>query len=137
VDLPEEALRFLQRPGLFATLATINSDGAPLQSVIWYVFTGEGFLVNSREGRRWPTNLRHDPRAHVAVEDGYDWVGARCEAELVAEGEAAQAHIAALARRYRTEDPKIAEREIARFRQQQRVSFMLRPRSFYVHLDVD
>ena len=30
---------------------------------------------NSREGRRWPSNLRRDPRIRFAVYDGPDWVG--------------------------------------------------------------
>jgi PPOX class probable F420-dependent enzyme len=137
VDIPEAARQFLQQPGLFATIATINADGSPLQAVVWYVFTDDGFLVNSREGRHWPTNLRRDPRASLAVEDGYRWVGARCDAEIIEDREKAQAHIAALARRYRWKDPKVAERQIAQFQKQERVSFILRPRSIYVHLDED
>jgi PPOX class probable F420-dependent enzyme len=137
VDVPEEARRFLQRPGLFATIATINPDGSPHQAVIWYVFTDDAFLVNSREGRRWPENLRRDRRVSIAVEDGYTWVGARGEAEIIDDQEKAQAHIAALARRYRWKDPKVAEREIAEFQKQRRVSFLIRPDTLYLHLDDD
>lgn len=137
MEIPQEAVRFLQRPGLFATIATINPDGTPNQAVVWYVFADNAFLVNSREGRRWPSNLRRDPRASIAVEDGYTWVGARGEAEIIDDQEKAQAHIAALARRYRQEDPKVAEREIAAFEQQRRVSFLIRPQALYLHLDDD
>ena len=137
MEIPQEAIRFLQRPGLFATIATINPDGTPNQAVVWYVFTDNAFLVNSREGRRWPSNLRRDPRASIAVEDGYTWVGARGEAEIIDDQEKAQAHIAALARRYRSEDPRVAEREIAAFQKQQRVSFLIRPEALYLHLDDD
>jgi PPOX class probable F420-dependent enzyme len=137
VEIPQEALRFLRRPGLFATIATINPDGSPLQAVVWYLFSDDWFLVNSREGRQWPSNLRRDPRASIAVEDGYTWVGARGEAEIIDDQEKAQAHIAALARRYRSEDPKVAERQIAAFQKQQRVSFLIRPQALYLHLDDD
>ena len=136
-EISEAARRFLERPGLFATISTINPDGSPNQAVVWYVFTGDAFLVNSREGRRWPSNLRRDPRASIAVEDGYTWVGARGEAEIIDDQEKAQAHIAALARRYRSEDPKVAEREVAAFQEQQRVSFLIRPQALYLHLDDD
>jgi PPOX class probable F420-dependent enzyme len=137
VEIPAAARSFLERPGLFATIATINPDGSPNQAVVWYVFTDDAFLVNSREGRQWPSNLRRDPRASIAVEDGYTWVGARGEAEIIDDQEKAQAHIAALARRYRWKDPKVAEREIAAFQKQRRVSFLIRPRAIYLHLDDD
>jgi PPOX class probable F420-dependent enzyme len=137
VEIPQEAIRFLQRPGLFATIATINPDGAPNQAVVWYVFTDNAFLVNSREGRRWPSNLRRDPRASIAVEDGYTWVRARGEVEIIDDQAQAQAHIAALARRYRQDNPKVAEREIAAFQKQRRVSFLIRPQALYLHLDDD
>jgi PPOX class probable F420-dependent enzyme len=137
VEISDAARRFLERPGLFATIATLNPDGTPNQAVIWYVFNDDAFLVNSREGRRWPTNVRRDPRVSIAVEVGYTWVGARGLAEVIDDQEQAQAHIAALARRYRQEDPKVAEREIAAFEKQRRVSFLIRPQALYLHLDDD
>lgn len=133
-ELTSEASAFLERP-LFATLATINPDGSPNQAVIWYALRDGAFLINSREDRVWPRNLRRDPRASLAVEDGYNWVGVRGSVEVVDEQQRAQADIAALARRYHADEPDVAERKIANFRKQQRVTFVLRPEKIYLHLD--
>jgi PPOX class probable F420-dependent enzyme len=133
-SIPDAARRFLERPGLFATLATISPDGTAHQAVIWYELRGDAIIINSREGRRWPTNLRRDRRASIAVEDGYDWVGVRGEVEVIDDQAVAQADIASLAHRYYPDDPAAAEADIAMFRQQKRVSFLLRPEAVYVHL---
>lgn len=133
-DLTGEARAFLERP-LFGTLATINADGSPNQAVIWYELRDGAFLINSREGRVWPRNLRRDPRASLAVEDAYNWIGIRGTVEIVDDQERAQADIAALAHRYHAAEPDVAERKIANFRAQQRVSFLLRPEKIYLHLD--
>jgi hypothetical protein len=53
--------------------------------------------------------------------------------EHVYEGEAAQADIAAMAIRFDT--PEVAQREIGRFRTEQRVSFVLRPIKVHLHGD--
>ena len=61
---------FLGRPGLYATIATIDADGSPRQAVIWYRVDGDEIVINSLVGRRWPANLLRDPRIAVAVHDG-------------------------------------------------------------------
>ena len=130
-------LRFLDaRPPRFGVIATINEDGSPHQAVVWYLVAVEGLVVNSAAGRRWPANLQRDPRASVLVEDGYAWVAVRGEAELVIDGEGAQADIAAMARLYHADDPAGAERMIERtFRPQRRLSFLLRPGSVSADLE--
>ena len=68
---------FLEQP-LFAALATVDPDGAPRQAVIWYRLEDDDrILINSRVGRRWPSNLQRDPRVSLAIigTDGYAWVG--------------------------------------------------------------
>jgi PPOX class probable F420-dependent enzyme len=125
--------QFLEAPGRFATIATINADGGPHQTVVWFLLQADdSLIINSLVGRRWPTNLRRDPRISLTVEDGLHYVVLRGSVEEVDDGEEAQAHIAAMARRYET--PEHAEDMIAnRFRGQHRVSFRLRPRSMTVH----
>ena len=132
--LPAEARAFLDgRPPRFGTLASINEDGTPHQAVLWYRLEADGsLLLNSRIGRRWPTNLLRDPRASFSVEDGYEWVSLRGEALEFRQGEGAQEDIAALARLYDT--PEEAEKAIRTFRTQERISFLLRPRAVSVHL---
>lgn len=132
--LERRVRRFLEGPDRYAVLATIDPEGRPLQAVVWYLVEDDSLRVNSREGRRWPGNLRRDARFSLAVEDGMDYVALRGEAELLDDPEGAQADIAAMARRYSS--PEEAERKIAEFRRQRRVSFRLLPRSVTVHGDI-
>ncbi len=117
----------------YATIATINPDGSPHQIVIWFLLRDDHLVVNSRHGRRWPANLRRDPRASLAVYRAEDAVVLTCSAEMVDDPDQAQADIAEMARRY--DAPDMAEREIARFRTEPRVSFILRPQRIHVHGD--
>ena len=62
----------------YATIATVDPDGGPRQAVTWYTIDGDEIILNSRIGRRWPTNLLRDPRVSIAVIDtaeGERWVG--------------------------------------------------------------
>ncbi len=130
--LDEATAAFLEEAGRFATIAVIDSDGSPLQAVVWYQLRDDGsILINSLAGRRWPTSLVRDPRMSLTVEHGYDYVSMRGEAELLHDGPAAVADILALAARYETGDE--FERRAAGFRKQERVSFRFWPRSVLVH----
>jgi len=137
-DDPVDA--FLAAPRRFAVLATLDADGTPRQAVIWYRLDPDGRItVNSAEGRRWPANLRRDPRCSLSVLDGAD--GYRFVAltgrvvEVFDDQEVAQADIAALARHYRADDPAKAERLIAGFRAQHRVSFRIEIIAAHDHLE--
>ena len=122
---------FLTEQVRHTTIATINPDGSPHQIVIWFSLRGDGFVVNSRHGRRWPSNLRREGRASLAVYEGDDAVTVAVEVADLYEGEAAQADIAEMARRYY--GPEAAESNIRRFQTEQRVSFVLRPTLVHVH----
>ena len=64
--LPDHVRAFLAAPGRFATLATLDPDGTPRQAVIWYRLDADGrIVINSADGRRWPANLRRDPRCSL------------------------------------------------------------------------
>jgi PPOX class probable F420-dependent enzyme len=128
---------FLEGADRFATIATVNPDGSPHQTVVWFLLNDDDTLtLNSLVGRRWPANLRRDPRISLTVEDGLDYVVLRGSAEVTDDGEGAQADIAAMARRYET--PGQAEEMITgRFRPQHRISFRLRPRSVTTHGDFE
>lgn len=117
--LPSPIRDFLAAPR-FATIATLDADGAPHQAVIWYDLDGDDLLVNSRVERHWPRNLDRDPRVSLAVYDGddpYHFVGLKGHAERLRGGEAATADIERLARRY-GKDP-------ARYRGQERVTYRI------------
>jgi PPOX class probable F420-dependent enzyme len=137
--LINDALRaFLEEPR-FASIATIDPDGAPRQSVVWYLLEGDTLVINSRVGRRWPTNLLRDPRIAVSIvdpEDGYRWLGLTGRVEVMDDPDAAFADISAMARRYHADDPAHADDMIERtFRPQRRISFRIRPEEVHDHLD--
>jgi PPOX class probable F420-dependent enzyme len=137
--LPVHVRAFLAEPR-YASVATTDADGAPRQAVIWYLLDGDAIVINSLEGRLWPTNLRRDPRISISITaaDREEWVGLSGSVEVVDDPEQAQADIAAMARRYHAADPAAAEELIAtRFRPQQRVSFRLVPARIHDHLDGD
>lgn len=132
IELEASTRDFLEAPGRFATIATIDPDGSPLQAVVWYQLLDDGsILFNSLMGRRWPENLLRDPRMSLTVEHGYDYVSMRGEAEQLHAGDAAVADILALAARYETGAE--LERRATGFRKQARISFVFRPRSVLVH----
>jgi PPOX class probable F420-dependent enzyme len=69
VVLSAEVRAFLDAPRL-AVLATVNPDGSPHQTVVWYELQGDGILLNTRRGRKKQRNLARDPRVSLCVEDG-------------------------------------------------------------------
>jgi PPOX class probable F420-dependent enzyme len=136
VALEPNVKSFLTKPVRYATIATINPDGSPHQIVIWFLLRnddrhGDHLVVNSRRGRRWPANLTRDGRANLAVYRAEDAVTIECRVASTYEGEAAQADIAEMARRY--DSPEDAEREMARFRTEDRVTFVLQPTRVLAH----
>jgi PPOX class probable F420-dependent enzyme len=52
---------------IFATVATIQPDGTPQQSVVWVVRDGQDVLFMVGIGSRKERNLRRDPRVSVLV----------------------------------------------------------------------
>jgi PPOX class probable F420-dependent enzyme len=130
--LPAEALEFLRTPGRYAVVATIDPDGRPHQVVVWYRLVDDAVVLNSRVGRRWPTNLARDARISIVVSDGHDWVSVLGTVEIVDDQAVAQADIAAMARAYETRDE--AAESIAAFRGQRRVSFRVTPERVHVEI---
>jgi hypothetical protein len=129
--LTDDLRSFLSGRVRHATIATVNRDGTPHQIVIWFLLRGDEFVINSRHGRRWPSNLRRERRANLCVYDGDDALTVDVELVDSYEGDEAQADIAEMARRYYPAE--MAEKDIQRFRTEQRVSFVLRPLATHVH----
>jgi PPOX class probable F420-dependent enzyme len=71
--LSPEARRFLEEQR-FAVLATINRDGTPQQSTVWYELQGDEIMMNTRRGRRKDRNVRRDPRVSICIEDEYRYL---------------------------------------------------------------
>jgi PPOX class probable F420-dependent enzyme len=131
VQLREDVRTFLEETR-FAVLATVNANGSPQQTVMWYELRGDIIVMNTRRGRKKDRNLIRDPRASLCIEDGFRYVTLEGSIEFVEDPETAQADIAALARRYH--DAAKAE-EMARevFASQQRVTLHLRVDRADVH----
>lgn len=135
--MPAHVRAFLEEPR-YATVATTDADGAPRQAVVWFLLDGDTIVINSLEGRIWPTNLRRDPRVSIAITaaDHEEWVGLTGTVQVVDDQEQAQADIAAMAHRFHAANPAHAEELIeSRFRPQRRVSFRLAPTQIHDHLD--
>ena len=141
VALPDRIRAFLTDDLHFASISSIDPNGSPRPAVVWYLVDGDELVLNSRVGRRWPTNLLRDPRVSVSVldgVDGYRWVGFVGDARAVTNQATAQADIARMARRYHADEPEKAERLVRdRFETQERISFRFRPSAVHDHLDDD
>jgi PPOX class probable F420-dependent enzyme len=135
--LPDRIRAFLDDER-FATISTIDPDGAPRQAVVWYALNGDEFVINSRVGRRWPTNLLRDPRIALSVVDAADgqrWAGLTGTVRVTTDRATTQADIAGMARRYEADDPDEVLQSIAGFESQDRISFRFRAESVHDHLE--
>ncbi len=104
--LSQAARNFLAEPR-FAVLATINPDGTPQQTVMWYELRGDTIMMNTAAGRLKDHNVRRDQRVSVCFEDGYRFITIRGTVELISDQETAQADIFTLAKRYHPDrDPE-------------------------------
>ncbi len=129
--LTDELRDFLAAPR-FAVLATLDPQGLPRQSVMWYDLLDERtVLMNTAEGRAKLADLRHRPWASLCVPDGYRYVTLCGPVELVEDQDRAQADIARLAVRY--VGPEEAAQWIPQFRQQRRVTVLLRIERVLAH----
>ncbi len=123
MELRDDVRAFLDEPR-FGVLGTVNGDGSPQQTVMWYVLRGGTVMMNTRRGRKKDRNLLRDARASLCIEDGFRYVTLDGTIRMVEDQDVAQADIAALARRYHDADE--AER-MARdvFAPQERISLLL------------
>jgi PPOX class probable F420-dependent enzyme len=102
-ELTQVARDFLNEKH-FAALATINKDGTPQQTVVWYELQGDRIMMNTAVGRLKERNLKRDPRISVCIVDGYKYIAIRGPVELDYDHDRALADITALAVRYHGKD---------------------------------
>lgn len=107
----------------FAVLATINDDGTPQLTVMWYELRDDLIVMNTTWARVKGKNLQRDPRISICVEDGYRFVTISGVAMLDDDQAVAQRDIHGLAIRYHGQDEgaQVAEQ----FRQEHRVTIYL------------
>ena len=65
---PLEVARFAEQP-LLAILSTVNRDGSPQSTPVWYMYDDGRFKVTSRGDRVKVRNIRRDPRVSLVVID--------------------------------------------------------------------
>jgi PPOX class probable F420-dependent enzyme len=100
----------------FATVATLDPDGRPHTSVVWYVRDGDDLLFSSTGRRRKVKNLQRDPRIAVSVfdrENPYHAVDIRGTATLAVD-EAKELPVR-LSQRYLGEDPPPEPDDVVRY----------------------
>ena len=129
MKLDDDVRTFLDAPRS-ADLATINANGSPQLSVIWYERRGDEVVVNTTTERVKARNIDRDARVSLLVGDPERYVRLDGVARVVATGPQALADIRALAVRYNGEDA--AERQARDvWSTQQRVTYAIAIRRAY------
>src|SRR5579862_1214537 len=108
----------------FATLATINPNGTPQQTVMWYEFRDDMIVMNTARGRVKAQNLERDRRISVCFEDGYNFITISGTARLDDDPQVTQSDIRRLAIRYHGAEAGARQAEEV-FSKQQRISIYL------------
>jgi PPOX class probable F420-dependent enzyme len=114
----------------FAVLGTVNGDGSPHLTVMWYLLEDDEIVFNTAAGRQKPKNLDRDPRASLIVHDGYRFVRAEGPVRRVDDRETTQQDIRRLAQRYYASESRTAE-AMERFSKQQRITYRMRIERIY------
>src|SRR5437763_8216612 len=122
--LSEKARAFLNERR-FAVLATINKDGSPQLTTMWYLLEGDTIVMNTKAGHVKDHNMHRDPRIAICVEDGYDYVTISGAVEMIDDPQIAQRDIYRLAVRYDGEEA--AKRQVAEtFSKESRITLHLK-----------
>lgn len=99
LELPEHIRAFLEQPH-YCVMATINTDGSPQLTTMWYDLTADHVVLNMTRGLLKERNLRRDPRLAICIEDGMRYVTLSGRAEIVEDRALQAAEVARLATRY-------------------------------------
>lgn len=122
--LSEKARAFLQERR-FAVLATLNKDGSPQLTTMWYLLDGNTIIMNTKAGRVKDLNMKHDPRISICVEDGYNYVSISGNVEMDEDQETAHRDIYRLAARYNGEENAKRQME-EQFSKEHRITLRLK-----------
>jgi PPOX class probable F420-dependent enzyme len=90
----------------FASLATVNADGTPQVTPVWFDWDGSHIRINTAKGRIKDKNLRSRPTVALAIMDPdnpYRYLQIKGRVASVTET-GADAHIDALAKKYLGKD---------------------------------
>ena len=104
--MPDGFKDLLTAKKAFANLATINADGTPQVTPVWFDWDGRHVRINSAKGRVKDKNLRRTPSVALSIQDPdnpYRYVQIKGRITSVTET-GADAHIDALAKKYLGQD---------------------------------
>ena len=112
----------------FLYLATINADGSPQVTPVWFSTKGEYILINTNEGRVKDLNMKARPQVAMTIQDPndrYRYLGIRGEV-VGYTTEGADEHIKQLSLRYDNEPWNPSK-------PQRRIIFKIKPTHFDPH----
>jgi len=104
--VPDAYSDLLTTKKAFAHLATLNVDGTPQVTPVWFDWDGSRLRINTAKGRLKDKNLRRTPAVALSIMDPdnpYRYVQIKGKVAAVSES-GADAHIDALAKKYLGQD---------------------------------
>jgi PPOX class probable F420-dependent enzyme len=104
--VPEAYSDLLTTKKAFANLATLNADGSPQVTPVWFDWDGSRLRINTAKGRVKDKNLRRAPAVALSIMDPdnpYRYVQVKGKVAAVTES-GADAHIDSLAKKYLGQD---------------------------------
>ncbi|MBV9231662.1 MAG: TIGR03618 family F420-dependent PPOX class oxidoreductase [Chloroflexi bacterium] len=120
------AQQFL-REDRVAVVSTLNKDGSPFVTTIWYVFQEDGTIImNTPSGTQKVKNLQRDPRIGVCVGDGMRSVSLYGTVTISSDQNVMRRDLELLTARY-VKDEAARAQTLAFFLQQDRVSLHFKP----------
>jgi len=100
--IPEAFNDLLTKKKAFANLATVNADGTPQVTPVWFDWDGSRLRINTAKGRVKDKNLRRTPAVALTIMDPdnpYRYIQVKGRVANVTES-GADAHIDALSKKY-------------------------------------
>ncbi len=61
--------RFLDEPGMIMNIATVDADGAPLVTPIWYIHEEGRIWFTPRQHSEWLRHIRNDNRVALSIDE--------------------------------------------------------------------
>jgi PPOX class probable F420-dependent enzyme len=104
--IPEAFNDLLTKKKAFANLATVNADGTPQVTPVWFDWDGSRLRINTAKGRVKDKNLRRTPALALTIMDPdnpYRYIQVKGSVANVTES-GADAHIDALSKKYTGQD---------------------------------
>jgi len=105
-QIPAAFQDLMTNPKAFAHLATVNPDGAPQVTPVWFDFNGGRLRVNSAKGRVKTRNMKEGAKVALSILDpdnAYRYIQVRGTVSRATE-QGGDAHIDALAKKYLGKD---------------------------------